>query len=186
MCVGVTLGSDDLINIPACKANLLHSEGCSYDGATHEGDIGEWAGGVETHPSARHAQTHSNEDYMHADACEYCTRMQILRPRKSVDIDTKTHVCRHDQTPVAQMPAAGVAAWWRLKGQTVLSNLTPDIADFLLWRQRKTQHCFFFLTFIFPGNVFSNFLIHMQQFDPWCDWGSELKQFVTFPNSFSY
>lgn len=47
---------------------------------------------------------------MHADACEYCTRMQIPRPRKSFDIDTKMHVCRHDQTTVAQMPAAGVAA----------------------------------------------------------------------------
>lgn len=50
MCVGVTLGSDDLINIPACKANLLHSEGCSSDGAAHEGDIGEWGGGVELPP----------------------------------------------------------------------------------------------------------------------------------------
>lgn len=50
VCVGVTLGSDDLINIPACEANLLHSEGCSCDGTTHEGDIGEQAGGVETHP----------------------------------------------------------------------------------------------------------------------------------------
>lgn len=47
MCVGLTLGGDDLINIPACKANLLHSEGCSYHGATHEGDIADWAGGVE-------------------------------------------------------------------------------------------------------------------------------------------
>lgn len=65
MCVGVTLGSDDLINIPACKANLLHSEGCSYDGATHEGDTGEWAGGVVTHPSS---QMHLNEYYMHARA----------------------------------------------------------------------------------------------------------------------
>lgn len=63
MGVGVTLGSDDLINIPACKANLLHSEGCSYDGAIHEGDIGERAGCVEAHLLMRHAQTHSNEDY---------------------------------------------------------------------------------------------------------------------------
>lgn len=77
MCVGLTLGGDDLINIPACKANLLHSEGCSYHGATHEGDIADWAGGVEIftppnptstntlhrHRRARHVQTHANEDY---------------------------------------------------------------------------------------------------------------------------
>lgn len=69
VCVGVTLGSDDLINIPACEANLLHSEGCSCDRTTHEGDIGEQAGGVETHPWLRHAQTQSHEDYMHAHAC---------------------------------------------------------------------------------------------------------------------
>lgn len=77
-CVGVTLGSDDLINIPACKANLLHSEGCSCNGATHEGDIGECAGGVEAHPSTGHAQTHSNEDYTHAYAreCRACMQMQ--------------------------------------------------------------------------------------------------------------
>lgn len=49
-CVGVTLESDDLINIPTCNANLLHSKGCSCDGATHEGDIGEWAGGEDAHP----------------------------------------------------------------------------------------------------------------------------------------
>lgn len=80
MCVGVTLGSDDLINIPACKANLLHSEGCSYDGATHEGDIGEWGRWRGNTPlSEARTQTHSNEDYMHADACEYSTCMQILQ-----------------------------------------------------------------------------------------------------------
>ena len=88
MCVGVTLGSDDLINIPACKANLLRSEGCSYDGATHEGDIGERAGGVEIHPSARRrVQTHSNEGgggartATHATtvhACKYCTHLGHL------------------------------------------------------------------------------------------------------------
>lgn len=47
----MTLESDDLINIPACKANLLASEGCSRDGATREGDIGPGAaGGVEKAP----------------------------------------------------------------------------------------------------------------------------------------
>ncbi|KAK2891966.1 hypothetical protein Q8A73_017631 [Channa argus] len=77
-CVGVTLGSDDLINIPTCKANLLHSEGCSYDGATHEGDIGERAGGEEAQAQTRHMETH--EDYMKAAASEYFACMQTLRP----------------------------------------------------------------------------------------------------------
>lgn len=89
MCVGVTLGSDDLINIPACKANLLHSEGCSYDGATHEGDIGEWAGGVVTHPSTQHSHMHPNEYYIHAyvqkDTCllyEHVNSVLILSSEK--------------------------------------------------------------------------------------------------------
>lgn len=60
----MTLGSDDLINIPASKANLFHSEGCSRNGATHEGDIGVWGGaasGVETHPSLQGAYTSTSE-----------------------------------------------------------------------------------------------------------------------------
>ena len=76
-CLGVTLGSDDLINIPACKANLFHSEGCSRNRATHEGDIGEWAGGMETHPSMRHTQTHSYRFQVQTENAVVC--LQILQ-----------------------------------------------------------------------------------------------------------
>lgn len=86
------MGNDDLIILPACKANLLHSEGCSYDGATHEGDIGEWGwwrGGTGTSP--RRVQTHLNEDA--------CARMQILCPyltqRKGFLRDVVTEHCHY-------------------------------------------------------------------------------------------
>lgn len=41
--------------------------------------------------------------------------------------------------PIAQMHAAGVAAWWWFKGQTAFSNLTLNNADFLLCDQHMKQ-----------------------------------------------
>ena len=136
----MTLGSDDLINIPACKANLLHSEGCSYDGATHEGDIGERAGGVATHPRARRAQTHSNEDYVRAVACGYSTCMQNNCTHISQDpcrLSRWTAASTWNLTWVNVGPSSRClqqvlpTQWW-LKGQTGFSSLTLNTAASLL------------------------------------------------------
>lgn len=118
MCVGVTLGSDDLINIPACKANLFHSEGCSCNGATHEGDIGEWAGGTKTHPSMRRTQTHWNRAYKSTN-CEWCMLVSTVK------------ICVGFHREIT------ATAWklWCKPPRCGWEHRTTALADFLFWGQ---------------------------------------------------
>lgn len=125
-CEGVTLGSGDLINIPACKANLFPSEGCSCNGASHEGDIG--AGRQGNTPTWPHK---------HFGCTNVCAAHLIA-------VILQLHECCVWNLMVCfswwpRCPAAGVSAGW---GWDIILLPQPDSQHLIMLICIKERHLY--------------------------------------------